>query len=785
MKQLFLFGLILIGLHSSVLGQLKVGKLEGIVKNESGQLVEGALVRVKEVDKSAVTDESGRFEFDLEPGRYTLFFIHVSLESRLLDVILKDSGSVEVEMKFKTINLSEIVVSATSDRENVDNTSTGVTRLGIEEIANLPTFLGEVDIIKSITLLPGVSTIGEGASGFNVRGGRIDQNLVLMDGVQLFNTSHVLGFFSIFNPELTRDFTLYKGNIPAQFGGRVSSVLDVKSIRGNREKFKARASVGTISSKLAVDGPLGENLTYAFGGRFTYSDWILRRINDLDIRNSSAGFNDLFGRLDYDIGNNHSIRLSYYSSYDQFDFSDDFGYEWTNNIVNLAWKYQISKNILSELSGSYMDYSSTLFDFDLDQSSELNNGIGKWQIRQNFNVELPKHNINFGAEIINNDSKTETQDPLGAESQITSISAEKDQGREYAIYVDDVFKLSDKISINAGLRYNIYNNIGPASVIQYDGERSNANIVDTLNFGQGDVIKTYTNLSPRISAKVGLGSNNSIKLSYNRLFQYIHLISNTTAPTPVDIWQVSNTYFEPIQADNYSIGYYHNFDENRWETSFELFYKDLDNVIEYRDFADLLVNPNIETELLIAHGEAYGGEVLFTRKTPKWTGWLSYTYARTFVTVEENEINKESINDGERFPANYDQPHSIRFTSDLKWGRRGSFGASFTYNTGRPITVIESDYLLDELLAPNFSDRNKFRIPDYWRLDVSFTMGSILRKFDDKLVLSIYNVFGRDNAYSVFFRRPGNINVPRPFKLAVLGAIFPSFTYSINLPRGN
>lgn len=762
-------------------------EVEGVVKNQKGDPLEGVFVSVKGIKRSSITNEKGYFTLKLPQGKHLIQFTHVGFQSdkrsiNLTSVISREIiFNLNVVLKPSVVELSEVVISDVSLKDNVENSSTGLVHIGVKEIENIPTFLGELDIVKALTLLPGVSTVGEGAGGFNVRGGRIDQNLVMLDGVQLFNTSHVLGFYSIFNADLTKDFTLYKGNVPAQFGGRASSVLNVKSLKGNNEQINIKGSVGTVISKLSAEGPIGNKFNFSIGGRVTYANWILRKVSDLDIRNSDARFNDVFARLDYSINDKNNLRFSYYNSADEFKSSDDFAYEWSNDIYSLEWKSTISPKIYSSLSGSYMDYTSQLFDFVIDQSSAFENGVTKWQLKENVFVDAGKHQINLGAELVNNQGKNETFEPLDENSRITPREVTKDRGREIAFYANDVFKLSDRISINGGLRYTIYQNYGPANVIEYDGPIDGANAIDTIRITDNSVIQTYTGLSPRVSLKFGLGDNSSIKFSYNRLFQFIHLISNTAASTPVDLWQVSNTYFEPIQADNYSLGFYKDFDQNRWQTSIEVFYKSLDNVLEYRDFADLIANQNIETELLVADGRAYGLELLLKRRTNKWKGWISYSYTRSESRTTLDNNNADIINRGLWFPTNFDQPHNFKFVSDLKLGRNGSFGVNFVYNSGRPVTAVQSDYDVNSVVVPNFSDRNAFRIPNYIRLDMSFTAGSILKKVDDKMVFSIYNVFGRRNAYSVFYRRGENLSAPQAFKLSVLGSIFPSITYSFNL----
>ncbi len=764
-----------------VFGQIQQYTLQGEVKDEGNRPIEGAFIQVQKANKSAISDGKGKFSIALPIGEYTIVVSHVNFETAIQTIELNKNMDVQWMLKSKNIQLNEVVITDADERKNIETVSAGLIKLKTKDIENLPTFLGEVDIVKSISLLPGVSSIGEGSSGFNVRGGRIDQNLVLLDGVQLFNTAHVLGFFSVFNPDATSDFTLYKGAIPAQFGGRVSSVLNVTTRAGNPEKLELNGSVGTISSKIAVNGPITDNITFFTALRFTYSDWILKRVKDLNIQKSNAGFYDFNGRLDYLLNQNNKLTLTFFQSNDEFQFADEFGFEWSNQLVNISWNSNISEQITSTLSANISNYKSTLFDYQLARSAEVNNGISKWQIKENVQFEGFNYTINSGFEIINNALDDETRQPLN-NSGIVPLEVTKDTGREWALYIDGQMEMSKKVTLSLGLRATRYQNFNNGNLFVYEDVPVNSSIVDTLTFEQNKSASTYNRLSPRGAVKFSLGKNNSIKVAYNRLFQFIHLISNTTAPTPVDIWQVSNQYIEPLQSDNYSIGFFQNFDQNKWELSFEVFYKSLQNVVEYKDFAELIVNPTLESQLLNAEGKSKGFEVFINRSTKRWKGWVSYTWSQTQLRTTNAAINGGlQLNEGNWFNSNYDQTHNFRFVSDLKMGNKGSFGTAMVFNSGRPITGLDGYYNIGEVNVPNFSDRNNIRIPNYWRLDISFTIGSILRKAEDKLVLSMYNILGRENAYSVFYKRPDNINQQRPFKLTVLGSAFPSITYSFTI----
>lgn len=774
----FLIFVILLAMCPDLHGQSKV-VLDGIVTDPQRVPVEGATFLTRDGTVHAITDKNGKFRIEMPPGTYTFLLTHISHINQEVTHTFSSPEFLKITMQPETVSLNEVIISDTDPQDNLKITTTGLTRLSMKNIQNIPAFLGETDVIKSITLLPGVSTVGEGAAGFNVRGGSVDQNLVMIDGMQLFNTSHVLGFFSIFHPDAVRDFSLYKGHIPARFGGRVSSVLDVNSLQGNKQKWQATAGVGTFSTRLTVDGPVTEKLSVLAAGRITYSDWILRQVKDLNVQNSQADFRDGFVRADYYFNDRHHLMVSGLHSRDNFNFAGDFGFEWSNNGFNLHYDFQISPRTRLDLTANFLRYMSSLTDFTEGLESRLDNGMDKWQAKANIQYTPGKHDINTGAEAILYDPPVEQIVPLSPASSVAPDVVNRSRGREMAVYADDTYAFSEKLEVAGGIRLNIYQHLGFAREYIYENDVPlDENIIDSVFYDQGEVINTDINLAPRLAIRYQLNDQSSVKASYNRTYQYLHLVSNTTAPTPVDQWQVSTRYIPPTASDNYSLGYYRNFNNDRWVTSVEVYYKDMQNVVEYRDFADLIVQENMEGELLIGDGRAYGIELFLKHITPKWNSWISYVYNRSEVSVDEAAGN---INDGDWFPAYYDQPHTFKFVSDLRLGKRGSFAVNVVYNTGRPITALENDYRLGNLVIPHFSDRNEYRIPNYMRFDVSFTIGSILNRFDDRLNISVYNLLGRKNAYSIFYQRPEGEPIPQAYKLSILGSAFPSITYTLKL----
>ena len=680
--------------------------------------------------------------------------------------------------------LDEVLLEAEANR-NVSSALSGVDQLSIREIKRLPAFMGEIDVIKSILLLPGVSTVGEGAGGFNVRGGTIDQNLILQDEAPVFNASHVLGFFSIFNSDVVEQLTLYKGNIPAQLGGRLSSVLDIRLKDGNYQEFKARGGIGAVASRAVIEGPFQKGRSsYLLGLRSSYSAWALRLVQNPDVRASAASFYDVNAKISQRLGKQGSLHLSAYASNDRFQFASQYGYGWRTQLLSAQWRNLMSAKLSSTTTALYGNYVSEYFDPEGQDAFTLENGLQYYKFKHNFLwLPSPAHTLHIGAAFTHYKGRPEQIGPRGSESGIRRREVPKDQGRELALYINDTWELGSFVALSLGLRYSLYQNVGPDTVLTYreGGSLEPEHVIGTQAYESGEVISQYGGWEPRISLRVNVNENSSVKVSYNRLRQYIHLISNTTAATPVDIWQVSNTYVPPQIADNYSVGYFRNFNGNRWETSLEFYYKDIHQLIEYKDLPDLLLNEYLETELISGIGRAYGGELSIKRKAGAVTGWFSYAYARSLRQVR-GEFSEEIINEGEWYPAQFDQPHQLNAVVTYKIGKKHTFSANFTYSSGRPITAPIADYFIGNTLIPHYSARNQVRIPDYHRLDFSYTIDpqAVRRqRFKSTITFTLYNLYARKNPFSVYFQRTDKF-LPDAFKLAVLGSVFPSVTYNFN-----
>lgn len=743
----------------------------------------GAAIFVDGLKYGNNSDQNGRYYLQFPPGKYKLTVRYLGMIPISMRLAIFANGVQDFEMSEKPEVLEEVVISATSQEDRIKEPISGMAKLNVTEIKRIPALMGEVDVIKSIQLMPGVNSVGEGSAGFNVRGGRIDQNLILMDGGQIFNSSHALGLLSNFNSDVVEDFTLYKGNVPAQFGGRASSVLDVRTRSGNFEKLKFKGGIGVLSSRLAIEGPIWKDHTsFLVGTRFSYSDWILKMVGNTDVRQSSASFYDVNGNITHRFNTRNTLNLTYYLGNDYFRYSQEFGYDYTTQLFNLKWKSILSDHWSSTFSAVSGSYASKLYDYNPIQAKSLSNGIDYNQLKEDvlFTIE-GKHALNFGVDMNYYGGRPEISNPYGNSSATVSKRVEKDRGREWGFYVNEEFTMSPKITISAGLRFSLFQNLGADTVYAYQPgvPKSVFTIADTTYYTRNQVIKTYSGFEPRLSASYSISDHSSIKMSYNRMRQYIHLISNSTAATPIDIWQVSNPHIRPQVADNYSLGYFRNTDNKMYDLSAEAFYKTTQNLVEYKDFAQLLLNRHLETELLQGQGKAYGLELFARKNTGVWTGWVSYTFMRSFIQVAGTNP-AETVNQGKWYPTNYDKPHTFNLTASRKAGRTSRFGVNFTYSTGRPVTALTSSYLGGTTAIPVFSDRNQYRIPDYWRVDISLTINSVFKKFDDNLNISIYNLLGRRNAYSIYYQQPEFSTIPESYRLSILGSIIPSITYNLS-----
>ena len=758
-----------------------------IVDSESGEPIIGATLFFKGLNEGVGTDTNGDYSINLNVGRYELTVNYVGYDQFRARLTVFSNDRLDLDLEKEAITLNEVIVESRAADQNVNAVLMGIEELDAKSIKGLPTFLGEADVIKSLLFLPGVSTVGEGASGFNVRGGGVGQNLVLQDEAFIFNASHALGFFSTFNTDLIQGVTLYKGAMPAQYGGRLSSVVDVKMRDGDYQKFKVKGGLGVVSSRLSVEGPVVKDKTsIILGGRVTYSDWLLNLINVPDIQDSEVSFYDFNVRLSHNFSDKAKLTLSGYTSRDELTFSDEFGYDYQTDGVQLNLRNVLKENLISSFSAIYSRYESTLIEPETNEALQLENGISYYKIKEQLRYSLRENlNLDLGGTFIRYELEPGKVTPFGDISLVTERELPTEFAREFIAFVNGEWAVNPHLAISAGLRFTRFENVGAAVVNEYvDNNRpTTASSTGERDFEKGEVIASYQRLEPRVSAKLMLNSQTSVKVSYNRTAQFLHQISNTDAATPIDIWQFSNTFIEPQKADNFSIGLFRNFKNNQWETSVELYYRDIGQLVEYRDFADLLANDQLETGLLNGIGRAYGAELSIKKRAGTVNGWLAYTYARTERRVND-EMPEFTISNGDWFPANFDKPHDITLVTNIEVNKRHGFSINFNYSTGRPTTAPIGKFSVGNVQSiPIYAERNSLRIPDYHRLDVAYTLSPGFRKdkkWRSSWTFSVYNLLGRKNAFTVFYTQPpfGNVTANR---LSILGSAFPAITYNFEL----
>ncbi|MEM9984201.1 MAG: TonB-dependent receptor, partial [Bacteroidota bacterium] len=752
---------------------------------ETEEPLGGGQVAFPELRKGAFADDKGRFEITLPSGVHQIELTATGHEQRKLQIEIFSDADWSVPLVYTAYYLDEVLVEAQDGGQDVGSTQLGKEQLSVRQLRQNPPLLGEVDVVNAILLLPGVSSVGEGASGFNVRGGNVDQNLIMQDGAMFFNSSHLLGIFSIFNADLVDRVDLYKGHIPARFGGRVSSVLDVKLIDGSFQQLKGRASVGIFSSRLALNGPLkkGRN-SLVFGVRTAYPNLITQYVQRVPtVASSSAWYGDATLKFTQKLGENGKLAVSGTGSQDAFSFSETFGFVWSNYALGADWQQILSEKFSLEASVNAGRYLSQFTNSEGVRGSEQTTGLDNYRFKLGGQFTPGrKHNFHFGVDGVYYNVLPNAVSPAGEDAAISPFTAQKDQGLEMGIYVSDEFDLNPFLRIYAGLRYSRFQNLGPYTVYQYpeNEPRRFESITDSTVFGAGEGIANYQGLEPRVSLRIALSESASIKLSYNRIFQYLHLLSNTASATPIDLWQVSNSYFPAQRSDNYSLGFFKNFKGKTWQTSLEFFYRDMTGLVVARDFARLLGNPHIETEVLNADGLGFGGEARIKRSYGKWQSEVSFTYSRALRQTVNNAPG-EFVNGGQWFPSDFDSPINITASITFKPVPTQTISAQFNYRTGRPITVPTGVLsLYPSWFVPIFSERNITRLPDYHRLDLSYTFDDGLLRRDGlktDITFSVYNLYARENAFSVFYeRRESSFQANQ---LAVLGTFIPFVSYNL------
>lgn len=749
-------------------------------KNKGG--IANIVVKIPNTEFSTITDNDGHYKLQVPPGISTVETETFAYDKVSKKIMVYNDGTLNFMVVDNVNQLDEVLIN-TNKSKNAKAAITGVTTIDAEGIKNVPLVLGERDILKVALTMPGIKTSGEGSSGYNVRGGKEDQNLFLLDNAVLYNPSHFFGFFTALNPYTTKKVDIYKGSIPAEFGGRLSSVFDITSKTGNFNKFEGEAGIGPATSNVMISTPIvkGKSSLVA-GGRASYSNWILKSLDDEKLKNSQASFYDFILKYNHKINANNDIEATAYYSHDKFSVSSDSLYKYSNRLATLKWNHTFNE----KNKGSLL-FTNSEYRFNIDYQPD---GVNAFDFGYKINdtqaalkmiyLYSEKHKISYGISTKLYGINPGYLNPKNPESILVPIEIDKERGLESAIYVGDNFKVTDKFLVDFGLRYSSFAALGKSTQRVYDENLpiSDATVVETKTFGNNEVIKRYGGFEPRIAARYFITDDFSVRASYDKTYQYIHLLSNNTTQSPTDIWKLSDLNVKPESAQQFSLGLYKNLKNDELELSVEGYFKKSRNILDYKVGADLLLNHNIETELLQGDGKAYGIEVLLKKQVGRLNGWLGYTYSRSLIRLN-SQFNEEKVNGGKFFASNFDKPHDFSAVLNYRITKRYSFSSNFIYQTGRPITYPVGKYDYGNAQYTVYSDRNKFRIPDYYRLDVGLNIegNHKIKKLTHSFWnISVYNVLGRNNPYSVFFvTDKGQI---KAYKTSIFSVPIPSITYN-------
>ena len=773
----------------SALRRSETAFLSGTVKDiETDEAVSGAIIYVEKLKAGVVTNDAGYYSLELPKGEFQVEYRMVGMRTSRRNVIIYSDGILDVGLVRSTNQLGEVTVSA-SRESNIREIQVGIEKINMKMLKQIPMGMGEADLLKSSLLLPGVNSAGEASAGFNIRGGNADQNLILFDGAPIINPSHFFGFFSAFNPDIIQDVILYKSSIPAKFGGRISSVMDIKLKEGSREKLNISGGISPFTGKLMIESPLfKKKSSFVISGRTTYSDWMLGQLKNVQLQKSRAGFSDIQGLLTLSPGKRDNISFSGYLSNDRFDYFGESAMNYSNFTTTIKWDHSFNTRLSSQVAGIISNY-----DYGLDSkqtpetSNSMNYTLNQKIIRVGFTlIPLENHRMEFGLDATGYSLEPGIQIPLGLYSETEPKSLEKEQAVEPSFYFSDEFEYSPRLIFSGGLRFTMFTSLGPDTRLIYQSgvPMTVENITDTVYSGKGKILKIYPGLEFRFSSRFILAPDLSVKAGIQRNFQYLNMISNTISMSPTDVWKLADNYIKPQRGDQISFGIYRNFRSRAIESSIEVYYKNLKNIMDYKGGATLLMNEHLETDILNGSGKAYGVELMLKKQSGKFTGWIGYTYSRSLIKVD-GEFEEEKINGGRYFPANFDKPHDLKLVGNLRLFRRLNLTSNLIYNTGRPITYPVAFYNFYNVTRVYYSDRNEFRIPDYLRLDFSATINGNLKakKLNhSSLSFTVYNVLGRKNPYSIFFRvEDGKVN---GYKMSIFGQPVILLTYNFKI-RGN
>jgi hypothetical protein len=740
-----------------------------VTDNATGEDLIGATIYIASLHTGTVTNSYGFYSLTVPKGNYELTISYIGYANQFQKVDLLQDLTLKFSLVQNQKELGEVVVSTEGRNHNVTSTEMGVEKMSMKQIESIPVLLGEKDILKTIQLMPGISSVSEGSTGFSVRGGDIDQNLILLDEAPVYSASHLMGFFSVFNSDALKDMSVYKGGIPANYGGRASSVLDITMSDGNSKNFAVSGGIGLISSRLTLQGPIIEDkMSFIVSGRRSYADLMGKAVSLID-DNMKLYFYDLNAKLNYKINDNNRIYLSGYFGKDDFGFGD-FGTDWGNTTGTLRWNHLFGKKLFSNTTLLYSNYN---YGFNMGANNHMSSGIEDYSLKQDFTFyKNPNNTLKFGFNtsyhIFN---PGELQFNSGDSTNSMEIVLDKKQALESAIYFSNNQKFNARFSADYGLRLSLFNQLGEGWNYVYNNENERT---DSTFFNKGAIMQTYYGIEPRLSLNYRLSENSSLKGSYNRMSQYMHLLSNSTSGQPTDTWMPSTSIVKPLTVNQFSTGYFRNFFNNSLEFSVEVYYKDMQNISDYENGADLMLNANVEAQILSGKGRSYGAEFYLKKKYGKLNGWISYTLSRT-----ENKI--DGINNNLWYNAGYDKTHDISIVANYDISKRSSLSATWVYNTGNAVTFPSGKYEYDGNILEYYTERNGYRMPDYHRLDLNYHLkGKAHKRFSSSWDFSVYNAYNRKNAYTITFQESEtNPGQTEAVKLSLFG-IIPSVTWNFN-----
>lgn len=783
------FTIVLILLMSVSLQAQKKFTISGVVADEKNkETLIGVSLFVQETKTGLVTNEYGFYSITLPEGDYTLLINYLGYQTVTEKIKLNQDLKRNFYLSVSSQQLDEVVIVDNKKRVDIRKPEMSVNKLTIQEIKEMPVIFGEVDVLKSILTLPGVTNAGEGQSGFNVRGGGADQNLVLLDESTIYNSSHLFGLFSVFNPDAIKDLKLYKGGIPSRFGGRLSSILDIYQKEGNKNAFHMNGGIGLISSRILAEGPIVKDKgSFLIAGRGSYAHLFLKLFDNPN----SAYFYDLNTKLSYSINEKNNVYLSGYFGRDVFQLNDSFVNTYGNAVINFRWNHLYSDKLFSNLSMIYSDYYYGLrLDF---VGFNWDSGIKNYNIKYDFKHYITdKFKLNYGLQSHYYDFNPGKIEPTGEDSGINPEQLDKKYAMENAIYADAEHQISNKISLSYGLRFSNFLRLGQQTMNTYTNDQpvifnpdfqiyQSAEPIGTVSYGKNKTIAKFDNLEPRFAVSYVINEEQSVKASYNRMTQYLHLISNTQSPTPLDVWAPSDRYLKPQLLDQVAIGYFRNFKDDLYSLEVESFFKKIKNRVDYIDGANLIANEAIEQVILNGKARAYGLEFLFRKNSGRFKGWVSYTLSRTEQQVAGRTPEETGINNGNWYKTGFDKLHNLAVVANYKLNEKWRFSANLIAQTGQPVTFPNGQYQYEGITVPVFSGRNEENLPTYHRLDVSATLTPTKnkgRKWQAEWVFGIYNLYNRQNAASITFRQNQETGSNEALRLSIFG-IVPSATYNI------